>query len=164
MSRAVMVSIEGVLAHLDPYGGLGAAKPIPAGRALITTLAQEWMIIYMTAVEDPELVEAWRRRENLPKPSLLYAHRSHDPRVEEWKPDLTRIVRSQGIEPDLLIDPSPAVVAACLRRGVTSMLFADPAYIRPEWSPDTVRGPRQWTTLVQEIEKHKVLQADRKDA
>lgn len=61
---------------------------------------------------------------------------------------------------DLLIEPNPDRAATALQKGVTTLLFLPPKYMRPEFRPDLGRRVKPWAVIAAELEAQKEIERD----
>lgn len=54
---------------------------------------------------------------------------------------------------ELAVVPDPAVAARLLAVGITTLLFLQPFYIKEEFRPDSRKGIRSWSQIVDELER-----------
>ena len=66
------------------------------------------------------------------------------------------VARTRG-RVDLYVDADPAYVAEGMRRGLTSLLFNDPSYARPEFRPDAPKAVRRWDEIVAERTRQQAM-------
>lgn len=66
------------------------------------------------------------------------------------------VARTKGTV-DMFIDGDPGVVAEAMRRGIPSLLFSSPAYVRPEFRPDAGKGVRPWDELMAERNRQQAM-------
>lgn len=59
----------------------------------------------------------------------------------------------------LFVSSNPLDCAAMMRRGVPSLLFAHPSYMREEFRPDTRREVRAWDAIEEESKQQAFLRA-----
>lgn len=146
----VLLALEGVLRS-------ATGIPIPAGIAMYRALCQAHRVVLCL---DAPLAQAERWL-------LLEGLSAHDHAIDDsvsWPGmDLRErqidVQRALGAV-DLLVDPHPDRCAKGLQKGVTSLLFLHPQYLRPEFQPGRRRGVRTWSSIEQEIEQQARIQAD----
>lgn len=66
------------------------------------------------------------------------------------------VARTRGTV-DLYIDGDPGVIAEAMRRGIPSLLFSSPQYVRPEFRPDAPKGVRAWDELIGERNRQQAM-------
>lgn len=59
----------------------------------------------------------------------------------------------------LFVSASPIECAEMMHKGFTSLLFAHPSYMRPEFRPDHKAEPRPWDAIEQESRAQALLRA-----
>lgn len=75
---------------------------------------------------------------------------------EELKFRQLSVARTKG-SIDLYVDGDPGVVAEAMRRGIPSLLFSTPQYIRPEFRPDAPKKIRRWDDLIAERNRQQAM-------
>jgi hypothetical protein len=79
-----------------------------------------------------------------------------DEHLKVWGPDIEdpiKHARWMGYDVELYVHHSPLECAAAIRQGVTALLFASPAFQRPEFDPDTRTGLRAWSEIEAEMSR-----------
>lgn len=66
------------------------------------------------------------------------------------------VARTKGVV-NMFVDGDPAVVAEAMRRGIPSMMFSSPKYVRPEFRPDSSKTVRPWDELVAEKTRQQAM-------
>ena len=61
---------------------------------------------------------------------------------------------------DMLVEADPERAASALQKGITTMLFLPPNYIRPEFRPDLTRKIKPWATIAAELDAQKEIVRD----
>lgn len=140
----VLMAVDGVLRQAG--GG-----PLHDGFLLYQALSGDHLLIL--AVDGPTReADNWLRVHGLQLHSQVIgdevSYGDDDLRARQ-----IAVVRSKG-RLDLLVEPDPDRVAAAVRQGVTSLLFAHPRYSRPEFSPDAPkRKRRSWQSIKDELNR-----------
>ena len=146
MAGLVAIALDGVLRA--PVGG----TPIPEGVNLYQALVGSYRICVVLDGETSVLDALWLRKEGLRDYVQLHEQRPLDDRLMQYR-------RLQATGPvELVVDPDPVAVAGAMELGITAMLFGHPRTTRPEWRPDYEHTPRPWDTLVQHVDKTRLLE------
>jgi hypothetical protein len=73
--------------------------------------------------------------------------------LREWQ-----VERARARGPvDLLIDSDPSNAAMALKQGLTSLLFSQPQYARPEFRPDLRPEIKPWAEISSEVSRQRDL-------
>ena len=140
-----------VLVFLDGVMRKDIGSPITQGVALFRSLqGQRRTVILCDKKED---VEVWLRQNNIMKVDDLV---SYEDAKTESEVELVEYCRSRGYI-DCVVTADPEVATELLERGIISLLFVHPKYIRPEFRPDSRRGIKSWEDLQTELEKQEEL-------
>lgn len=126
--------------------------PIPEGFNLYQALVQQYRMCVV--LEDGNTAEAavWLRKEGFRDYVQLHVQRPLDDRLVQ----LRRLQSTGTVE--LIIDANPDAITGAMSLGITGMLFGHPRVTRPEWRPDYERTPRPWDTLVEQVDKARMVQ------
>jgi hypothetical protein len=120
--------------------------PIAEGVKLYRILAENYRVI-ITSDHSPELTEHWLRTNLIVGYGDIYDNRyffeGQDLRARQLA-----IAQAQGIV-DLFVDPDADRCAFALSRGVPTILFAAPKFIRRS------RDVRPWQDLADEVERQR---------
>lgn len=148
----ILVELEGVLRGQKD-------EPISSGILMVAQLAAYNQITFITSMSTPE-AEQWT---NLNK--VVDYDNIIDNSVALVDEDLgerqLKVARAKG-SIDLFITHSPTMWATAFDFGITSMMFAVPAYTRPEFRPDAPKRVRAWTDIEEAVAKQNELRT--KDA
>lgn len=146
----VLMSLEGILRS-------ATGIPLGSGIALYRSLAAQHRLVLCL---DGPLAgsERWLMMERIDAHDHVI-----DSSVARAGMDLrdrqVDVERSMGAV-DLLIDPDPQRCARGLQKGVTSLLYLHPKYMRPEFQPGQRRGVRTWASIEDEIERQERIRTD----
>ena len=144
------MALEGVLRSTSGI-------PIREGIALYRVLCSAHRVVLCLDGPSGE-VERWLHLQGL----TLHDHLLDD-RVGLVGIDLRNrqiaVERSMG-PVDLLIDPSPDRCSTGLQMGITTLLFLQPQYIRPEFQPNREHGVRPWAQVSEALEQQRLLEQD----
>lgn len=125
--------------------------PIYQGIALYKLLSDSNKIFLLST--DKKIDERWLREQKL---------RGYDDMIgPDVFTDLDDLLYAQVLHArnssvgafELAIIPDPAVAAKLLAVGVTTLLFLHPFYVKEEFRPDSRKGIRSWSEIVDELEK-----------
>jgi hypothetical protein len=153
MAGYALIAIEGVLARNDT--ALGA--PIVEGMRLYGALRKVHKIVLVTQLVDTVLIEHWLMRNEVRDHVSVMGPPPGSATLAEQRGHQLTELRSMGYPIDLVVDSSPAVIAEVMRLGVTGLLFASPAFARPEFRPGARREIREWVTIEAEMESQRLL-------
>lgn len=143
-----LLSLDGVLR--SPTGDV-----IAAGIVTYRAFKAVGRVILATSLERRQ-ADAWCLTNNLmDHDDLIDGTVALDP-DEPLRFRQLSIARARGAV-DIYIDADPAYVAEGLRRGMTSLLFSQPSYARPEFRPDAPRGIRPWEELIAERTRQQAM-------
>lgn len=150
MSLAIVINVDGVLRAMNN-------SVITEGLSLFRNLAAENRVFLVSDNPDTRDVLHWLKLNNVRGfVELITAFGMDDSnsrRIEQ-----IRLLRANGAtESMLLIDSNPLGVEKCFSIGITSLLFAQPAYMEPQHRPDYNRTPKPWDSLLGEITKQNEL-------
>lgn len=145
MAGTMVIALEGVLRNKQ-------GQPIPQGLALYHGMKTVYKIVI--AVDDLSRAQAehWLQVEGLRDHIRIIcadvALGGNDVRYEQL-----RTLGGLQMRPDMVIEPSPARVAAAVSAGYTTVLFTQPSYARPEWRADSSKGVKAWASIEEELTK-----------
>lgn len=143
-TATAIVAVEGVLAD-QASGPFAASRPIDNGVKLVRSLEQMgFRIVFLAEGEQLAIVQNWLQVNLmlLQTPQVV---------VDMSAAETITWVRSVGYDLTYYIDANPEVCAEAIRSGVTTLVFANPSYARPEFLPDAKRTIKPWSVLEQEI-------------
>lgn len=146
----VLMALEGVLRSTSGI-------PIREGISLYRLLCPAHRVVLCLDGPSAE-VERWLHLQGL----NLHDHIADD-RIGLVGMDLRsrQIAVERAMGPvDLLIDPSPDRCSTGLEMGITTLLFLQPRYIRPEFQPKRDRGLRPWAQVSEALEQQRLLEQD----
>lgn len=151
MAGYAIVALEGVLARASDATLL--SQPIPNGITLYQALKKVYKIAIATSERDKDKVTHWLAVHGVKDYITVVRpdkNRQLATVIDDRRDGLLEL-RAAGCALDLLVDSSPAVVAMAMHQGVTGLLFASPAYARPEFRPDAATSVRQWDAIATEV-------------
>jgi hypothetical protein len=143
---STLFTIEGVLTK-EGVGGV----PMLHGKMLLAGLLPQSQVFFLTEEPDRQLVLDWIHTElAIVQPKVL------GPDIE----DPIRTVRHLGYDVSFFVSPSPPQCARAMDQGVTALVYAAPAYQRPEFRPD-FRGPvKEWDAVQAEMDRQRSINAE----
>lgn len=153
MAGYVAIAIEGVLARAGEGDNLVACQPLVAGLQIYRTLRRGYKVALLAHERDESKILHWLRTNDVSDYTTVLAGggAGEAERPAARREEQLRTLRGRGYALDLVIDASPAVIAKAMHMGITALLFASPAYARPEFRPDAPRGIREWADMEGEI-------------
>lgn len=163
----VMMTIPGVLARQTSR--LVVAQPLQEGMAVLAGLREMYRV---HLVSDDTMAETRHWLTQMGVGGWVTVTTSDD--VPDWegmdpverRRDQLNRLRAWSSNPDIVIDPSPSVIAMALEEGAIGMLFAHPAYARPEFRPDAPERPglrKQWNQLAESVARDNGLSRQREE-
>lgn len=152
MAGYALMAIEGVLGR---SGERMPGAPIAEGMKLYTALKRLHKIALVTSLPDLTMIEHWLLRNDVRDHVTVMGLTPRHASVAELRSQQLTELRSLGYPIDLVVDSSPAVIAEVMRLGVTGLLFASPAFARPEFRPDARREIREWGAIEAEMESQR---------
>lgn len=138
---AVLLYLDGVMR--DPNN-----KPIVTGLTLFYNLNQGNAVTI--ASPDSEKTDTWLKNHKINKVDFLIDYKI--PAIgdfPEWRQ--FEYARSKG-HIDLVVTPNPELAKKLLEVGCTSLLFLHPSYLKEEFRPDSRKGVRSWSSIVEELQ------------
>jgi hypothetical protein len=144
------------LAH--PGEDLGARVPRPETRKLWNALISGYsgrISILATGITNTPLLLEWLKREGYKANTVDVVTDGHaDTKVD-------RVASFNAVYGKIYwyIDIDPISVAKVAHMGIPTLLLTVPDIVRPEWVDEKV--PREWTSLVEEIESQALAKAER---
>lgn len=147
----ILVALEGVLS--DEHG-----KPIKTGIELYRSLKPLHKIV-LVSNQPQKAAEHWLTLNGLTDfDGLICEVPSSELPLRLRQIELAR---ARGGNNFLIIDQDPSVILWCFERGLTGLLFLPNDYIAPKNRPDIPGAKRKWDEISSEIEKQKLIRADR---
>jgi hypothetical protein len=143
---AMLMRIEGVLSKETL---VGPAQPSGV-RMLALADSLDLTVYYVTDGSATKAVE-WLETEAKQRGARVIPTDVEDP---------ITMVRSLGYEVQFYIDSQPSRVAYAMDKGATGILFAEPAYMRPEFRPGWRGGVTEWGVLTGAMEEERATKAD----
>lgn len=131
-----LITIDGVLRKL-----VGA--PIVEGIRLYRSLITTGHVIFLADwAADAQMIEEW-----------LELHGCTGQNFVSWADGLSRadqvnVLRRQGYDIDLVVEPDPAQASELIRAGYNTLLFTHSHYAHPSWRPDAGKGIESWGKIV----------------
>lgn len=148
----VLVALDGVLR--TPTGA-----PIPEGISLYAMLCQGFRVTLcldgpLSQHERWLLNNGFTMHDDVMDDSLAMAGMD----LRDRQVDVARNLGSV----EMHVDPSPERVARSFQKGIVSLLFLKPAYLRPEFRPDLAKPLRPWAAIAEEIDAQAELERDKR--
>jgi hypothetical protein len=159
MAPYVVVAIEGVLARPVERATLSSAMPIPEGTRLYLALKKVFKVALVTLENDEIVAEHWLARNGLKGHTSLWGRIGLVDEPAQIRAEQLMELRARGHALDLFVDANPKAVARAVGLGVTGLVFASPAYARPEFRPDAALRVRPWDELAEEVGRQNELRA-----
>jgi hypothetical protein len=144
MALYAAIALEGVIAK--EVGGK-LTTPIKHGHGLYNSLNRVYKLALLSNDTSRDYVEHWCAVNQVNDWTQIVLGGPDAGRAQQLE-----LLRTSGYAVEMYIDSDPAAVAEGLRLGITSLLFASPAYSRPEFRPDEKRGVRAWADIAAEVE------------
>lgn len=140
----VLISLDDVLrSHLG--------QPISDGSTLYRAMCEVSRVGVVLDDLDLETGRGWLRRAGLVDHVEVIPG---DPRFEGPALRIFQIERARARDAvSMLIDGSPANIAAALKLGVTGLLFSQPKYMRPDFRPDAFKTIKTWDQIQAELDE-----------
>ncbi len=140
---AILVFLDGVLRN-------DKSAPIPNGMALYKSLKEQHRVLVLC--EDVDKDDHWLRQQRINNFDDLIDYKKVPSIGDNPKLRQVEWVRSQG-PVEYVITSDPELVTQLLEIGMTTLVFLQPLYIREEFRPDSRKGVKAWSEIVEEIEK-----------
>lgn len=143
-----------------PHVELAQRVPIREGLELWSDLHQTHngrLGLVVDECEDTFIFEHWLKINNI-RASVYESLDTRDPIIKAEKVHHLGMAIGRS---SWYIDVDADTVAETLKRGIPSLLVAHPYIMRPEWAPGKMPTIRPWDELVEEIDKQKLMQAER---
>lgn len=154
MTTSVVMTVEGVLST----GPDLASLPQEQGLILFEALKAGYQITLVTAHERA-LAEQFLVRNGIKGyASIRFFHDTGlglEPAA--WKAHVVREMQLAMRPVSWFIDSDPVAIQMVFLEGVPTMLLSHPRYIRPDFRPDAKREVRPWGSLVDTLDREKVL-------
>lgn len=139
-----LIALEGVLRT-------ETGDPIPEGIKLYRLLVDNYRVI-ITSDLSADVTEHWLRSNLIIGYAGIYDN-SLAYEGQELRSRQLSVAMSQGIV-SLFIDPDADFCAEALSKGIVTILFASPKFVR------RTRAVRPWEDMVQEVERQKLALLD----
>lgn len=149
MRRVVLIRCEGVLVRENFTG-----QPIGPGLTLLRWALSDPSREPIIITADKARAQHWLFDEVGANDSL----KVWDERLDADDP--IKFARYLGYDVELYVDHIPACVVRALQAGVAAMLFAAPAFQRPEFDPQTRSGVRAWGEIAAEVGRQNHLRTE----
>ena len=75
---------------------------------------------------------------------------------EDLKQRQLKVARAKGLA-DMVVTSDPALWSYAFEQGIPVILFAVPAYTRPEYRPDAPKAMRSWDSITEALTKQAVM-------
>ena len=117
-------------------------SPIPEGIRLYQSLARTGSVILLDDALDSTVTADWLELHGLVSHAFVnfWDDTSHV--------DRANVLRRQGYDIDLVVEPDPSAAAGLIGAGFNTMVFVHSQYSHPAWRPDTDPGVRPWADIV----------------
>lgn len=141
-----------------PGEELGARLPRPEMRRLWSSLSAGYngrLAIMATGITNTPLLLEWLKREGYKASTVDIVDTIHP----DDKVDRVASINAAYGKIYWYIDIDPIAVAKVAHMGIPTLLLTVPDVVRPEWTDGRV--PKDWTTLVDEIESQALAKAER---
>jgi hypothetical protein len=140
-------------------GTFGERVPSIEGRRLWNLLFAQYsgsIILIVDERDDKEQVEHWLKTEGF-KPSMIdYAH-DNEPRS---KVQAAARLRNAFGNLHWFVDIDPHAAQLAIEEGLPTLITIAPSVPRAEWRTDKEQATRPWASLVDEIERQKLMRAE----
>lgn len=125
--------------------------PIRQGLLLYKALVDKQRVVVLCEKKDD--AERWFKENKLTKIDDIV---SLEDSPVDTEYDLVEHIRSRG-NITMVVTPDVELATQLLEKGVNTILFLEPKYIRPEFRPDIPRGAKVWANLVAEMDRQQGL-------
>ncbi len=142
-----------------PSETVGTRKPSVEGRGLWNMLFQQYngsIVLIADGRDDKDHLEHWLKSEGF-KPSMLDYSVDSTPR-EKVRRDTQSRNAFGNVRWFVDVDPYSAQLA--LEEGLPTLIAVAPSVPRTEWRSDRVEGNKPWDTLVEEIDRQRLMRAE----
>lgn len=165
MAFSLAITIDGVLAEQGLENSFAASKVVNEGLMLYRSLSAigPVSLVSLQGQGDAQFVEHWLKAHGLDAHThLLYDPHPSDP-LRGVAETLATLRRMGPL--DFVVEANARRAAHFIHLGVPTFLFSKPAYSRAEFRPDSFRAPREWDSVIAELDEQKgLLTEDRRTA
>lgn len=149
----IAMSVDGILRNPND------SAPIMSGVLLYYSLVKSHRVtlIFDTAARDK--VQHWLRINNMTEHAGEIYWELEDPEdiVERREKQLGKI-RAQG-SLSLMVESDPSVAEMLLVKGIPTLLYLHPSYMRPEHRPDYEEEITPWGSLLDEVKRQRTMRS-----
>lgn len=157
MTATVGIVVEGVMRR-DVGEGV-----IPQGQRLYWGLMESYKVALLTDCDHLDLgvVEYWLKVNGFNKHAYVMPVSLLDPEDpgERRMQQISRLRRA-GCAVELLIEPDPVIAAHVMGNGIGVLNYLHPNYSNPRFRPDYQETVTPWNSLVDEVERQRVMRGD----
>ena len=142
-----------------PAETVGTRKPSVEGRGLWNMLFQQYngsIVLIADERDDKEHLEHWLKGEGF-KPSMIDFSKDSSPREKVRR--ATQLRNAFGTV-RWFVDVDPYSAQLALEDGLPTLIAVAPSVPRVEWRNDRVEGNKPWDTLVEEIDRQRIMRAE----
>ena len=142
-----------------PSETVGTRKPSVEGRGLWNMLFQQYngsIVLIADGRDDRDHLEHWLKSEGF-KPSMLDYSVDSTPREKVRR--ATQLRNAFG-NVRWFVDVDPYSAQLALEEGLPTLIAVAPSVPRTEWRSDRVEGNKPWDTLVEEIDRQRLMRAE----
>jgi hypothetical protein len=142
-----------------PSETVGTRKPSVEGRGLWNMLFQQYngsIVLIADGRDDKDHLEHWLKSEGF-KPSMLDYSVDNTPREKVRR--ATQLRNAFG-NVRWFVDVDPYSAQLALEEGLPTLIAVAPSVPRTEWRSDRVEGNKPWDTLVEEIDRQRLMRAE----
>jgi hypothetical protein len=142
-----------------PSETVGTRKPSVEGRGLWNMLFQQYngsIVLIADGRDDKDHLEHWLKSEGF-KPSMLDYSVDSTPREKVRR--ATQLRNAFG-NVRWFVDVDPYSAQLALEEGLPTLIAVAPSVPRTEWRSDRVEGNKPWDTLVEEIDRQRLMRAE----
>lgn len=151
--NTVVMSVDGILRNPND------SAPIMSGVLLYHSLVKSHRVNLVFDTAAREKVQHWLRINNLTEHAGEIYWELDDPEdiVERRELQIARI-RAQG-SLSLMVESNPAVAEMLLVKGIPTLLYMHPSYMRPEHRPDYQEEITPWGSLLEEVKRQRTMRS-----
>jgi len=152
----ILITMD-TLAH--PGDTVGERLPSIEGRRLWNLLFQQYngsIILIADARDDRDHLEHWLKAGNF-KPSMIDYASDNSPRSKVLR--ATQLRNAFG-SVHWFVDVDPYSAQLALEDGLPTLITVTPAVPRSEWRDDRPDKKKPWDSLVEEIDRQKIMRAE----
>jgi hypothetical protein len=156
----VVVSVEGVLTGTDPSTDIMYCDASKAGRILYQMIRNDSRILLLSSEANVAKVKGWLARERFTKYADVHCYPDDSPlTAAQWKVQHIRDLVGVGHHIEFFIDSDPDTIKMAVESGITGLLMIYSGVL-PGRS-ETSKGYSSWYDLVDTIETHSMLRANK---